>query len=144
MLFLCVQRERYIYVNSSSCIGTEKKKKSYRKTDKKRLCLLLPKSYLNRSTSLLPRAVLTQSLNRGAPCWSSSRTGKPWEKEEERFAKKVYSLHPSRRILQKVPCFESRVLDTKECGAMFPACNRHVVFLHFTTQFQLSFCLFTI
>lgn len=26
MLFLCVQRERYIYVNSSSCIGTEKKK----------------------------------------------------------------------------------------------------------------------
>lgn len=45
--------------------------------------------------------------------------------------KKVYSLHPSRRILQKVPCFESRVLDTKECGAMFPACNRHVVFLTF-------------
>lgn len=50
-------------------------------------------------------------------------------------------LHTSKSAM----FWESRV-GYKECEAVFPACNGHVVFffVRFTTQFQLSFCLFTI
>lgn len=57
---------------------------------------------------------------------------------------RFYSPHPSRCILQKVPCFESRVLDTKSVKQCFLRVIVMLFFVRFTTQFQLSFCLFTI